>query len=109
LAEVETLWLEGATNVEAVLSHLERTIPEGEKATYFLLSDGQVTWGLEDPRELERAFPRLFSERWIGYQLGDAAANRPLLERLARSGGRVVNVVGPQDTESAALAHRFAP
>ncbi|MBI3725007.1 hypothetical protein HY251_13790 [bacterium] len=108
-AEVERLWLEGATSLESAFAHLEKTIPEGESPTLFLLSDAQVTWGIEDPRELERAYPRTFGSRWICYQLGDAAVNRPLVERLARSGGRVVSVLGSQDLASAAVAHRFAP
>lgn len=35
--------------------------------------------------------------------------NRPLLDRLARSGGRVVTVATSGEVEAAALAHRVAP
>jgi tetratricopeptide (TPR) repeat protein len=105
LAEVEKLWLEGATNLDAALGAAEKALGD-DHATCFLLSDAQATWGLEDARELERAHPRSFSERWIGYQIGEQAVNRGFLDRLTRRGGRVVNVLGGQDLERAALAHR---
>ena len=38
-----------------------RSWTPGEHATFFLLSDAQLTWGVEEPRELERAHPRLFA------------------------------------------------
>src|SRR5262249_47262568 len=106
LEDVESVWLEGATSLEAALKHLDGALPPGDHPTIFLLSDGQLTWGTDEPRELERAFPRLFAERWICYQVGDHAANRPLLDRLARSGGRVVTVASAQDLDAAAVAHR---
>ncbi|MBI3724176.1 tetratricopeptide repeat protein [bacterium] len=109
LKEVESLWLEGATSLEAGLACLERTVPQGEHPTFFLLSDAQVTWGEEDPRELERAFPRIMSERWICYQIGDSALARPVVERLVRSGGRVVPIVSSQEIDAAALAHALTP
>jgi hypothetical protein len=104
---VRELWLEGATNLDAALEAAESRLPEGG-ATFFLLSDGQATWGVSDPAELERIHPRAFAARWIAYQVGDTPVNRPLLERLTRA-GRLVSVPGGQDLESAALAHRRAP
>jgi tetratricopeptide (TPR) repeat protein len=109
LAEVDNVWLEGATSIECALAAAEHAIPEGSHAAFFLLSDAQVTWGPEDPRELERGHPRLFSERWIGYQIGEEAVNRPLLERLTRRGGRIVSVLSAQDVDAAAIAHRTSP
>ena len=106
---VDNLWLEGATSIECALDAAEKAVPTGQHATFFLLSDAQVTWGIEDSHELERAHPRAFGERWIGYQIGEEAVNRPLLESLARRGGRVVNVLSSQDLAKAALAHRTVP
>ncbi|HZV00503.1 MAG TPA: hypothetical protein VFF73_27565 [Planctomycetota bacterium] len=106
---VEQLWLEGATSVECALDAAEKAVPEGTHATFFLLSDAQVTWGVDDGRELERGHARLFSERWIGYQIGEEAVNRPLLERLTRRGGRIVTVLSSQDMDAAAVAHRATP
>jgi hypothetical protein len=109
LDAVESIWLEGATSIECALGAAENALPEGSHATLFLLSDAQVTWGLEDPRELERAHPRAFAERWVAYQVGDEAVNRPLLEKLTRRGGRIVNVLSTQDMKAAALAHAVSP
>ncbi len=109
LGDVEHVWLEGATHLDAALASLEGIVAADEHPTFFLLSDAEVTWGVEDARELERAHARLFGERWIAYQIGDAPIARPLVERLARSGGRVVSVVSAAEVEAAALAHRAAP
>jgi hypothetical protein len=108
LSAVDNVWLEGATSMECALAAAERAVPEGEHATFFLLSDAQVSWGVDDVRELERAHSRVFSERWIGYQIGDEAVNRPLLDALAAHGGRVVNVLSAQDLGKAAVAHRVS-
>lgn len=107
--EVESIWLEGATSIDCGLKAAERALDEGAHATFFLLSDAQVTWGLDDVRELERAHARVFAERWIGYQIGEEAVNRPLLEKLTRRGGRVVNVLSSQDLATASVAHRTTP
>jgi hypothetical protein len=107
-ARVESLWLEGATNLDAALGLLDETVPADEHPVFFLLSDGEITWGVDDPRELERAHGRIFSERWIAYQIGDAPVNRALVDRLT-SNGRTVTVAAPSDVAKAALAHRTAP
>jgi len=109
--QVEALWLEGATDLEAALDLLESTLAEeeGPPPLVFLLSDAQVTWGVDEVRELERTHPRAFAAPWVGYQVGDAAVNRPLIGRLTRSGGRLVTVLGAAAIPQAALAHRTAP
>lgn len=112
LREVERTWIEGATNLESALAWVERhALAQGGSAqpTLFLLSDAQVSWGLAQRRELERAYPRSFGARWVCYQVGDHAVDRGLLESLARAGGRVVPVLGDHAVDAAATAHRSVP
>jgi hypothetical protein len=109
LEAVESVWLEGATNLDAALTSAEGALADGARPTFFLLSDAEITWGVEEPRELERAHPALFRERWIGYEIGVEPVNHRVLERLTRSGGRIVPVTGAQDLAAAALAHRSLP
>jgi tetratricopeptide (TPR) repeat protein len=110
LERLSAVRLEGATSLELALSNAERLVgKEGPLPTVFLLSDAQVTWGVEEARDLLRAHPRLARARWICYRLGDAAVNRPLVEALTREGGRIVTIAGASDVEAGALAHRARP
>jgi len=115
LRAIEARTLEGATSVEAAMAALDASLgggpvaPGAPRPTVFLLSDAQATWGLDDARALEKRFPRLFALRWVGYRLGDAAVDRPLLSALTRAGGRIVEVPGVGDLAAAATAHRSLP
>ncbi|MHC4829563.1 MAG: hypothetical protein ACYTFT_04290, partial [Planctomycetota bacterium] len=106
---LDSVWLEGATNLAAGLEEVKRSAPPNKDTTCFLLSDGQLTWGTDDVRELERAYPGLFGARWICYQVGDSAVNRPLFETLTRAGGRTVTLLSSDQLAAAARAHRTAP
>ncbi len=108
-SEVEAVWLEGATSIDAALGAAESALGEGEHATCFLLSDAIASWGIEDPRELERLHPRAFAERWVAYAFGDRPIGRDLATALTRRGGRVVTVLGSDALDAAATAHRTAP
>jgi hypothetical protein len=105
---LEGLWLEGATNLSSALS-LAATDPAFSGAdTYFFLSDGQITWGNDNPADLATAFPALLDKRWICYTFGDEAVNRPLFEALTKQRGQIVQAGAAQDLMKAARAHRQA-
>ena len=52
LADVERVRLEGATSFASVVDALNGQPDLLRAATFFLLSDGEITWGPDDPREL---------------------------------------------------------
>ncbi len=110
LAELENVFLEGATSFEAVLDELDRQrdwLLDRGPARAFLLSDGFVTWGQDRAGELIRRYPIASRLEWISYELGTAAVDRQLLDALARaSGGRVVTILTREQIEAGALAHR---
>jgi hypothetical protein len=106
---LEGLWLEGATNFSSALTLAAEDRALSSADTYFLLSDGQITWGNTNPRELETGFRELLDKRWICYGFGDEAVNRPLFEALTKSRGQIVQTGAEQDLQKAALAHRQAP
>ncbi len=115
-AELERVYLEGASNVEGMLTELERAGREWLKpaegkgrVTAFLLSDGNVTWGQSNVDALISRHPAAETLRWVSYRFGEAAVNQDLFDALARaSGGRVVGVLSGSQVEAAARAHRAA-
>jgi hypothetical protein len=103
---LEGLWLEGATNFASALSLLDGDRSLAAADVCFLLSDGQITWGNANPREMETGFSRLLDKRWICYGFGDEAVNRPLFEALTKKNGQIIQAGVEQDLAKAALAHR---
>ena len=105
LGTIENIWLEGATDFSSVLQFLEEDDELAGADTVFLLSDGQITWGVEELRDFAVSFPDLLDQRWICYSFGDEPVNRNLFQVLTRSRGQMVHVSVGQDLESAARAH----
>ena len=104
LTAVEKIWLEGATNFAAVMEFLQQQ-QLAATDTIFLLSDGHITWGVENPLQFARKFPDWINKRWICYAFGDVAVNRSLLQTLSRQRGQIVHVGLGQDLSAAAQAH----
>ncbi|WP_257454722.1 VIT domain-containing protein [Archangium lipolyticum] len=115
-AELERVYLEGASHVDGMLAELDRASRDwlkpaagGGRVTAFLLSDGNVTWGQSHVDALISRHSATETLRWVGYRFGEAAVNQELFDALARaSGGRVVNVLSGAEVEAAARAHRAA-
>ncbi|QSQ13814.1 DUF2135 domain-containing protein [Myxococcus landrumensis] len=115
-AELEQVYLEGASHVDGMLSELDRASQEwlkpaapGERLTAFLLSDGNVTWGESTIESLISRHGSVEALRWVTYHFGEAAVNTGLFDALSRaSGGRSVPVLSGAQVDAAALAHRAA-
>ncbi len=103
---IENIWLEGATNFSSVLQLIEKDQELGKADSFFLLSDGQINWGVENPIRLKRRFKRLISRRWLCYSFGDAAINRGLFNMLTRKAGKTIHISHGQSLSDAAKAHR---
>lgn len=112
-ADLRRVYLEGATSFASVLDELQaqRTwAVDGAKTTVFLLSDGEITWGLDREEALPARYPIVSDVRWVTYRFGEAAANAALFDLLSReSGGQTVSVLSEADAPAAALAHRRVP
>ncbi len=106
LAQVESIWLQGATSFESALELIQGEPRLRSADTFFLLGDGQITWGEEAPARLAERYPSVVKRRWICYTFGAAPHNRRLFDELTRSGGRVVHAAGGQDLLETARAHR---
>lgn len=113
LRDLRRVYLEGATSFAAVLDELERQrawAVDGEKTTVFLLSDGEITWGLDRVEALAARFPVLRDVRWITYRFGESPVNGPLFDTLsAESGGRTISLLSEAEVGDAAVAHRAEP
>jgi len=113
LAELRKVYLEGATSFDAVLADLDEQLgwlaPGGAPPTAFLLSDGQITWGLAEVAALAKKHPAARALRWICYRFGENAANQALFDELTReTAGRTVTVLSQAEIPAAAAAHRKA-
>lgn len=112
-AELRRVYLEGATSFAAVLDELAAQrawAVDGAKTTVFLLSDGEITWGLDREEALFARHPVAGDVRWVTYRFGESSANTALFDLLSRhSGGQTVNVLSEADAAEAALAHRRVP
>ncbi len=108
MRELSRVYLEGSTNLGAALRELDQQaswLLQEEPPTLFLLSEGEVTWGLESSRALMQRRPQLRSLRWIVYRFGAHRGRH--LEFFARENeGRVVPVLSTEDVSAAAIAHR---
>lgn len=114
LAELERVYLEGATSFDAVLDEIDQQrdwlMMPAHPPTAFLISDGEITWGQERIPELLRRATTAAPLRWITYELGTVAANRSLFDGLSALGeGRTVSVLAADQIDAAATAHRIAP
>ncbi|MBM7119262.1 VIT domain-containing protein [Archangium primigenium] len=114
-AELERVFLEGASHVDGMLTELDtasrgwlKPAAANERVTAFLLSDGNVTWGQSHVDALVSRHPVAETLRWVSYRFGESAVNQDLFDALARSGrGRVVNVLSGAEVDAAARAHRL--
>lgn len=112
MRELRKVYLEGATNFEALLSDLDANLSwlragEGAAPTAFLLSDGQITWGQTEVQAMARRHPSASALRWMCYRFGESAVNQALFDELSRaSAGRTVTVLAESEIPAAAAAHR---
>ncbi len=105
-AELERMFLEGASHVDGVLEELDRAGREwlkpkqsSERVTAFLLSDGNATWGQSRVEALISRHPSVESLRWVTLPLrrggGEHRAVRRTGPRQRRPGGeRAVRLGG---------------
>lgn len=109
MKQLDTVMLEGATDLGAALGKLGATawIDATKPLHVMLLSDGQVNWGELDAGRLEHALGTR-DVRFFCYRTGLSAENLELFERLTRKGGGIFNVFTEDMVERAALAHRRA-
>lgn len=106
LKRLEQIRLEGATNLSSVLETINFDSRLRESDTIFLLSDGNITWGVDNIQTLRERFSSILTKRWICYSFGMGSVNSALFAELTKGGGRVVQVAPGQDLSKAALAHR---
>jgi tetratricopeptide (TPR) repeat protein len=110
LQQVERIWLEGATNLEGALEFLKADTALAQADSFFLLSDGVLTWGNERLTILSQAFAELWEQNWYCYAFGDETINRNLFTQLTNNGGQLIRVpTGASDLSQAAVAHRQSP
>ena len=111
-SELEGLWPEGATDLEAALveaSAPTRASLAGAPWDLFLLSDAASTWGDADRHALSRALARGNAGRLFAYTDG-SGADRAALDLLARESGGAVFALGQRgELAQTATAHRSAP
>ncbi len=115
-AELEHIFLEGASHLDGMLEELDRAgrdwlkpAKAGKRVTAFLLSDGNATWGQGRVDALVANHPSVETLRWMSYRFGETAVNQELFDALARaSEGRVVSVLSGSEVDAAAKAHRAA-
>lgn len=112
MAQLRRVFLEGATSFSSVLSELERQrgwAVDGGKTTVFLLSDGEITWGIDKLDLLAARHPVMRDVRWISYRFGDAPVNQALFDMLnSETGGRTITLLSEEEIDRAAVAHRAA-
>ena len=110
--ELERIYVEGATDLDAAISDLEAAeadLGTLAEARIFLLSDGEITWGQDRARALLDRHPAAMKAPWMCYRFGDLAANLDLFAEItSRSGGQLISVLNLDAVPEAALAHRRA-
>ncbi|MEM7184372.1 MAG: hypothetical protein AAF518_25970, partial [Spirochaetota bacterium] len=107
LEKVSSIQLEGATNFSSALDLIQQK--QSLKAdTYFLLSDGHITWGDEKAKSLQAKYSNLMGKRWICYSYGSHSINQSLFQTLTKVDGRIVPISSGQNISSAAKAHRVS-
>ncbi len=111
---VVSLALEGASDLGSALK--EATEPGwldrgwGSECDFFLLSDGDATWGEHDTQSLIASTRRGTSGAVFAYTTGLAGTSVGNLRQLTReSGGALFSVNGPAAIESASVAHLSLP
>ncbi len=105
-AKLETIWLEGATDFRSALAYLSAQGYDKTADSFFLLSDGQISWGTDSVPAMKKDFATLFDARWICYGFGEEAVNTALFNELGSKKGMTVQVNLSDDIKKAALAHR---
>ncbi len=109
LARLDTVLLEGATDLSGALDKLTAEKAMGGKpVNIFLLSDGQVNWGAAQANQLVARFESRakFPCRFFCYRTGLSAENLELFSMLTRRGGSVFNCFSEDMVAKAATAHR---
>ncbi len=106
LAKIENIWLEGASNFSSVLKTLKQSKELSQADSYFLLSDGIITWGVDNLRILRNKYAKLIKKRWLCYFFAQTISNRDLFSTLGRNQGQLIHIALGQDINKAALAHR---
>jgi tetratricopeptide (TPR) repeat protein len=110
LREIENIWLEGATNFEGALEYLNNDSSFQAANSFFLLSDGVLTWGNDRLTILSEAFAGVWEKNWFTYAFGDETINRNLFTQLTQNGGQLIRVPNSaRDLSQAAQAHRQSP
>ncbi|MCB1315146.1 MAG: VWA domain-containing protein, partial [Leptospiraceae bacterium] len=104
--KIEAIKLEGATNVTAALDLLNNTVAYRNAQSFFLLSDGQITWEEDRTAHLQARYAQLLAKPWFCYSYGNQSVNRGLFYMLTRSGGRIIHVADGQSLAAPAGAHR---
>jgi hypothetical protein len=60
--------------------------------SFFLLSDGVLTWGNDRLTILSEAFAGVWEKNWFTYAFGDETINRNLFTQLTQNGGQLIRV-----------------
>ena len=111
LSKLDGIVLEGATDLDAALTHLRKPEFAVEKNTalnVFVLSDGHITWGETDTNTIVSRYETNspYPSRFYCYRVGMGAENAELFDALARNGGGVFNCLSEPELNPAAMAHR---
>ncbi len=120
LKKLDGIVLEGATDMGAALDRLVQAADGAGKGEafsldtmkepvhFFLLSNGQITWGAPDAGPLVARFESQckFPARFHCYRTGIGADNLELFEALTRRGGGIFNCFNETDVATAAVAHQ---
>ncbi|MEK6234535.1 MAG: DUF2135 domain-containing protein, partial [Planctomycetales bacterium] len=107
------LALEGATDLNRAID--EATAPRWAKDAnsswdLFLMSDGAANWGETDLYAMSKLLKDRESGALFAYATGLAGTDSRTLSHLTReSGGAFFSVVGEQQIDKAAVAHRMRP
>ena len=112
-ARVQTIVLEGATNLSAVMKALAKPSWLASSAApsnvdVFVLSDGQLNWGNKHLDRILHKFNK--TKRWkdvrfFAYQMGIGSENLGLFRQLVRNGGALFPCLSRSEIPRCATAH----
>jgi tetratricopeptide (TPR) repeat protein len=109
----QQLSLEGATDLKAALNEASQPswLGSSQKSKdIFLLSDGSITWGDDNPYALSQTLASGQTNALFAYNTGLAGTDTRILNHLSReTGGAVFSVVGEAEIEKASIAFRSRP
>ncbi len=109
LSRLDTVMLEGATDLSAALEKLStENALGGKRVNIFLLSDGQVNWGRTEANQVVARFENQakFPYTFFCYRTGLSAENLELFSMLTRRGGSIFNCFSEDMVKKVATAHR---